>query len=78
MACFQAPPVENRLCCLIPSSDQDIISPYHIKTARKVMNAILKAEMVQQEFYWFTTMPGNCTGFINPLTQRNDSQATSP
>ena len=77
MACFQAPPVENRLCCLIPSSDQDIISPYRIKTARKVMNAILKAEMVQQEFYWFT-MPSNCTGFINPLTQRNDSQATSP
>ena len=75
---FQAPPVENRLCCLTPSSDQDIFSPYHIKTAKKVMSAILKAGIVQQEFCWFTTMPGNCTGFINPLTQRNDSQVTSP
>ena len=75
---FQAPPVENRLYCLTPSSDQDIFSPYHIKTAKKVMSAILKAGIVQQEFCWFTTMPGNCTGFINPLTPRNDSQVTSP
>ena len=42
------------------------------------MSAILKAGIVQQEFCWFTTMPGNCTGFINPLTPRNDSQVTSP
>ena len=41
------------------------------------MSAILKAGMVQQEFCWFTAMPGNCTGFINPLTPRNDSQVTS-
>ena len=42
------------------------------------MNAILKVKMVQLEFFWFTTMPGNCTGFINSLTPRNDSQVTSP
>ena len=77
MAFFQAPPVENGLWCLTPRSDQDIISPYCIKTARSY-ECYLKAKMVQEEFCWFTTMLGHCTGFTNSLTHRDDSQVTSP
>ena len=72
MAGFQAPPVENRLCCLTPSSDQDIFSlPY--QNSKESYECYLKS--------WNGStgiLPGNCTGFINPLTPRNDSQVTSP